>query len=72
MDIYDGADWIEMDIDSLMAAIDGGAEGEIVKAENDSSSKHYVRPAGEPTSQIDVKAICPSYQLSSFRLRSFF
>ena len=25
MDIYDGADWTEMDIDDLKAAIEGGA-----------------------------------------------
>jgi hypothetical protein len=71
MDIYDGADWIEMDIDSLMAADRRWSRRRNLES-RERFQKHYVRPAGEPTSQIDVKAICPSYRLSSFRLRSFF
>jgi hypothetical protein len=45
---------------------------EYLPKHSEADLRTHVRPAGEPTSQIDVKAICPSYRLSSFRLRSFF
>ena len=50
MDIYDGADWTEMDIDDLKAAIEGGPQ--LKKPRNFSAA-----PTASRTSRANAKSL---------------